>query len=155
MGSRPHRQIFAKVNAPVDKGIANLVSALSEFPTLCTLSSCEGGAFVTFRFGRTLAESSAFLCWLSRKLVRVNGAKLSAEWGGRTSVVFTLRCSPSAVQSAADAVRQAAMILDEQSCGSRCKVSGSSPRLLGRFPIRESCDELANLSALMLRDLRT
>ena len=47
---------MVKVNAPVDEGIASLVSALSEFDGLETLESCEGEAddrpaFVTFRFG--------------------------------------------------------------------------------------------------------
>ena len=40
----PHKQVWAKVNAPVDEGIAELVGALSEFPKLQTIESCQGDA---------------------------------------------------------------------------------------------------------------
>ena len=50
-----HRQTSIKVNAQVDEGVAELVSALSEISALETLESCQGGedrpAFVIFRFG--------------------------------------------------------------------------------------------------------
>jgi hypothetical protein len=51
-----HEQVWAKVNAPVDRGVADLVAALSEFPGLETVESCEGGAdrpaWICFRYGR-------------------------------------------------------------------------------------------------------
>src|SRR5579859_3630684 len=103
----PHPQVFARVNAPVDEGIADLVSALSDLPSLCTQSSCEGAAFVTFRFGRNLAEASTFLCCLSRRLVTVSGASITAQWGGRDTLVLTLRCHPSSVAAVAQIVRSA------------------------------------------------
>lgn len=51
-----HREIPVKVNAWADEGIADLVSALSEFDGLITLESCQGDAgereaFVIFRYG--------------------------------------------------------------------------------------------------------
>jgi len=50
-----HRQSWVKVNAPVDRGIQGLVAALSAFPSLETVESCEGnkghGAWVCFRYG--------------------------------------------------------------------------------------------------------
>ena len=51
-----HQEIPVKVNAWVDAGIADLVSALSEIDGLVTLESCQGdaerrNAFVMFRFG--------------------------------------------------------------------------------------------------------
>ena len=50
-----HRQTFVKVNAPVDEGIAELISTLSEIEGLETLESCEGDfetdAFIVFRLG--------------------------------------------------------------------------------------------------------
>jgi hypothetical protein len=51
-----HRKVFVKVNAWVDEGIADLVSALSEIEGLITLESCQGDtgtrdAFVSFRYG--------------------------------------------------------------------------------------------------------
>lgn len=58
-----HPQTWVKVNAPVDNGVAQLVSALSAIPDLETLESCQGDAdggpaFVLFRYGdwRTCAE---------------------------------------------------------------------------------------------------
>jgi hypothetical protein len=50
-----HREVPVKVNAWVDEGIADLVSALSEIDGLVTLESCQGdsgcSAFVIFQYG--------------------------------------------------------------------------------------------------------
>jgi hypothetical protein len=49
-----HKQVYTKVNAPVDRGISPLVSALSLFPKLQTIESCEdlnGWAWVAFTYG--------------------------------------------------------------------------------------------------------
>jgi hypothetical protein len=51
-----HQQTMVKVNAPVDEGIALLVSALSAIDDLETIESCQGHpgtgkAFVLFRLG--------------------------------------------------------------------------------------------------------
>jgi len=51
-----HREVPVKVNAWVDEGIADLVSALSQIEGLVTLESCQGDAgerdaFVVFRYG--------------------------------------------------------------------------------------------------------
>lgn len=50
-----HRQDWVKVNVRVDKGIIGVISALSSFPSLETIESCQGdnknGAWVCFRFG--------------------------------------------------------------------------------------------------------
>ncbi len=55
-----HRQVWVKVNAHVDEGIAGLITALSEFPALQTLESCQGGngepAYVCFGYGRYAAH---------------------------------------------------------------------------------------------------
>jgi hypothetical protein len=50
-----HAETFVKVNAAVDCGVAELVSALSDIDGLVTIESCEGQpgrakAFVIFRF---------------------------------------------------------------------------------------------------------
>ena len=37
-----HQTVWAKVNAPVDEGIAEVVELLSQIPGLQTLSSCQG-----------------------------------------------------------------------------------------------------------------
>ena len=46
-----HRQAWVKVNTQVDRGIAALIEALSIFPELRTLESCEG------------TEDSAWVCF--------------------------------------------------------------------------------------------
>lgn len=51
-----HRQVFVKVNAPVDVGISGIVESLSGFSELETIESCEGSAaewaWISFRYGR-------------------------------------------------------------------------------------------------------
>lgn len=49
-----HRQVWTKVNAPVDEGVRHLVEALSAFDGLQTVESCEdigGRAWVCFYVG--------------------------------------------------------------------------------------------------------
>ena len=50
-----HRQTWASVNVHVDEGVAGLVEALSLFPQLQTLESCEGAAhapaWICFLYG--------------------------------------------------------------------------------------------------------
>lgn len=53
----PHKQVFVKINAFVDAGVAQLVEVLSSFPSLQTTESCQGdeetlGAWVCFYYGR-------------------------------------------------------------------------------------------------------
>lgn len=43
MKTVPHKQVWVKVNAPVDEGVAELIKALSAFPKLATFQSCQGG----------------------------------------------------------------------------------------------------------------
>ena len=51
MGSRAgHKQVWVKVNAPVDEGVAPLVLALSEFEGVCTHESCQGGELAVVHF---------------------------------------------------------------------------------------------------------
>jgi hypothetical protein len=56
MVTEEHEQIWVKVNAPVDRGIASIVSALNSIEGLRTLDSCEGiaghkPAHVYFNYG--------------------------------------------------------------------------------------------------------
>ena len=50
-----HEQTWIKVNAPVDRRISGIISALGEFHSLESIESCEGteqrGAWVCFRYG--------------------------------------------------------------------------------------------------------
>jgi hypothetical protein len=54
--SSGHHQVWVKVNAPVDAGIAHVVEILNRIPGLQTLDSCEGipgkkPAHVYFNYG--------------------------------------------------------------------------------------------------------
>jgi hypothetical protein len=58
---KPHKQIWSKINAPVDEGIVELIGAMAMFPKLQTIESCQGEpAWVCFTYGmdgwRELAE---------------------------------------------------------------------------------------------------
>jgi hypothetical protein len=50
-----HEQSWIKVNAPVDRRISGIISALSEFQSLESIESCEGdeahSSWVCFRYG--------------------------------------------------------------------------------------------------------
>ena len=46
-----HKQVWVKVDALVDEGIAPLVLALTEFEGVRTYSSCQGGEFASVQFG--------------------------------------------------------------------------------------------------------
>lgn len=50
-----HEQAWVKVNAAVDRGVVGLVEALSLFPELETIESCEGSdgepAWICFHYG--------------------------------------------------------------------------------------------------------
>ena len=50
-----HEQVWVTVNAPVDKGVSGIISALSEFAGLETVESCESDierrSWVCFRYG--------------------------------------------------------------------------------------------------------
>lgn len=122
-----HRPTIVKVNAEVDEGIAPLVAALSEFPALRTLNSCEGAAFVDFRVNGTLEEQAVFLCWLSRQIIGLGN--LTAEWGGRDSLLYSLRCSPAAITSLASRIAQVSIALRSSICDKARKESGNSQAL--------------------------
>lgn len=51
-----HDQVYGKVNVPIDKGIINLINALSLFPQLQTIECCQGNsqspAWVSFYYGQ-------------------------------------------------------------------------------------------------------
>lgn len=50
-----HKQVWVKVNAPVDVDVKDLVTGLNAFPMLETVESCQGApgeaAWICFRYG--------------------------------------------------------------------------------------------------------
>ena len=82
-----HKQTWVKVNAPVDERIRELIEALSAFPKLQTIESCQGdentGAWVAFWYGEYWDTS-----WneLAIFVLGYLGPKLMSELGDRVSL---------------------------------------------------------------------
>ena len=82
-----HEQVWVKVNAPVDRGISELIRALSGFSRLRTVESCEGNnewAWVCFAYGEDRDEEP----WreLSDFVFGEIGPALVREFGSRLNV---------------------------------------------------------------------
>jgi hypothetical protein len=115
-----HEQVIVKVNAPVDRGVRPLVSALNEFPNVITCESCEGDgegmAFVSFRVEGDHQELADFVRNLSITIGndgRLTDASyaLALEWyaGGDTPLAY-LRVPRRQIAAIAEAVSSAAAI---------------------------------------------
>ncbi len=114
-----HEQVWVKVNAQADRGIAPLVQALNEFQGVMTVSSCEGDAdheaYVSFTAGEDWQRTGDFIQRLSAALGQAPGLcdratfALCLEWylGGKTPVAY-LRMPTHHVPLLAAAVRDAA-----------------------------------------------
>jgi len=81
-----HDQVWIKVNAPVDSGIAALIAALSAFPKLQTIESCQGingWAWVCFVYGKHWEKP-----WqeLADFVLGFLGPRLAQELGDRIRV---------------------------------------------------------------------
>ena len=149
-----HQQICVKVNTPVDSGVAHLVEALSSFPELCTLSSCQGAAFVSFRLERPICDQALFLCWFRRNLA--SEATISAEWGGQATLLFTLRCHPASITLVSSAVTKIGYLWRSLLDDNPCKEFDNSQTSLTRLSKWRRHDPLASpIADLMWRDLCT
>jgi hypothetical protein len=107
-----HHEVPVKVNAWVDEGVADLVTALSEIDGLVTLESCQGepaqrNAFVMFRFGswRNCGE-----LLFDRLLAAMDGdlrADISLSLVGYdpTNCLGRISLPPEAVRSVATLIR--------------------------------------------------
>jgi hypothetical protein len=108
-----HGQTAVKVNALVDEGIADLVSALSEIRGLMTIESCQGDlggsdAFVIFRFG-DWRQSGEFL--FERLLPAMSpdlrsAVSLRLQAYDADTAVGSMTVDPSAVPALARCVRE-------------------------------------------------
>jgi hypothetical protein len=77
-----HPQVWVKVNAPVDKGVAELISALSLFSKLQTIESCQGDkgrAWVCFTYGQNWKDLSDFVLGFL-------GPEIAREFGDRVDI---------------------------------------------------------------------
>lgn len=78
-----HRQVWVKVNAQVDAGIASLIEALNSFQGVRTVESCEGNgdsAWLCFDCGE---QDWSALCEFVFKVI---GPSLMAEFGDRINL---------------------------------------------------------------------
>lgn len=127
-----HKQIFVKVNVEVDEGIAPVVSALSLFPELWTLGSCQGffnkdgserkAANVFFMYGHNKPHSwksaAEFVFgFLAPKLIELvdDDASIAMELGYGYQATFTLRIRPTAIKGTAEAIRRVYALWIEES----------------------------------------
>ena len=114
---RPHKQVWVKVNAPVDEEVADVVEALSAFPDLCTFSSCQGYdpktdfACVYFCCGTDRRDvTAAFTCKLAPLLcANTRGdaeIELNWQWINPDRAIATLK-----VQGGEEGRRRVARVL--------------------------------------------
>ena len=84
-----------KINARVDSKISILIHALSKFPKLCTISSCEGreegGTYVQFKYGDNYKEAADFFMYLAP--YRANECTFYMEWDDRDSLYIWIKTS--------------------------------------------------------------
>jgi hypothetical protein len=82
-----HEQVWVKVNTTVDKGISPLITALSAFPKLQTVESCQkisnGWAWVLFTYGEEGEQN-----WepLARFVFGFLGPEIVKELGDRVKI---------------------------------------------------------------------
>ncbi len=95
-----HKQKFIKVNAPVDEGVADLVTALSAFARLQTISSCQGSqdrpARILFIYG--CYEGRHFWRELAEFVLGFFGPALVREVGDRATVYLQV-CESGLIQA--------------------------------------------------------
>lgn len=135
-----HLQRWVKVNAPVDEGIADLILALSGFPYLRTVESCQGGAnqpsWVCFTYGdsppQTWQDTAAFVLGsLGPSLVQEVGDRVSVilRVTEYRAVIAELTVQPGAMPRTVKALRKLARRYQE-----RPAVELSGPSQLRRCP---------------------
>lgn len=116
-GMEAHEQVWVKVNARVDRGVREIVAALSLFPDLQTIESCEGNpgeaAWLCFSYGSRRhgcwEETASFvLGFLAPKLHQKVGDSIrltirACEYGD-VLVDLSVRhgCIPTVAQAIAD-----------------------------------------------------
>jgi len=119
---RRHPTVVVKVNAPVDRGIAPLVMALSELPELLTIDSCQGGnglpAYVYLRYSGQFIYRGADEDELRvfSRLAKALAAKcqdgglyaLCLEWCSGDAPLGHLKCAPKDVPRLAKLVHSVA-----------------------------------------------
>ncbi len=115
-----HNEVWVKVNARCDQGVAPLVIALNEIAGLTTVDSCEDGAwgaYVFFTYGDDWQELAALMQDISTGVSGLNlpcGYTLSLEWlGSNDRPRAQISLEPRDVPVVADALRKLAPTLND------------------------------------------
>lgn len=131
-----HQQTIVGVNTKVDVGVANLVKALSGFPKLMTVESCEGGkdtgAFVIFNYGANWRELVEFVfSFFGPQLAKRIGddAGVIVVYGHGGSVRVNLTTRPGATDRTSAAIVN--MVNSEAEGGfDACETKLVGPRII-------------------------
>src|ERR1700733_8971881 len=96
-----HEQVWVKVNAPVDAGIAEVVSLLNKIDGLETLQSCQGfpdeaPAYVYFRCGEWEEVCRFAFTRLAPALPQIEDVSVSVEVFGGSTPTGKIRFSAEA-----------------------------------------------------------
>jgi len=112
-----HKETLVKVNAWVDEGVCDLVSALNELPNVETLDSCEddaGSARVYFRFRGTPWENLKRVHELAVSLENEDRVgcqyDISVEYRGDCNPIVRIATAPANVKLLAAAVRASVLV---------------------------------------------
>jgi hypothetical protein len=110
-----HKQVFVRVNARVDAGMAGVVTALNEIRGLQTVESCEGevggkAAYVYFWFGDWQQLSKLCFLEIAPRLAGRAGAdcKVSVEVLDESRPTGKIEFSAEAAEQVVEALRQLA-----------------------------------------------
>jgi hypothetical protein len=112
-----HQQVWVKVNTQVDRGIAELVQALSSFPGLRTIESCESSSdsvWVCFDYGdcgwRPLAE--CVFDMIGPKLMAAFGDRVCLNLGIAESGAYRaeMTVNKSIISAVSEAVKQLSVL---------------------------------------------
>lgn len=136
-------QRWTKVNAPVDIGIEGIVDALSQFPQLETIESCEGGGekgpWVCFRYGKYwenpwIELADFVLGYLAPGLVAAVGDDVSVriQVTASAQIFGEMSVRPGAAPRVEDALR----VLARDTIASRPRNSGCCGDRSDTFPAR-------------------
>ena len=114
-----HKQVYLKVNAECDEGIAPLVAALNAIDGVITVDSCENdvwGACVFFTFGRDWRDLACLLQELSSLMSTLQipcGYSLQMQWlGSNCKPRAQLLMEPEHVVYIADGIQRIAASLN-------------------------------------------
>ncbi len=135
--SSGHRRVWVRVNAPVDEGVAPLVSLLSSVPGLETVDSCEGihhktEAYVYFYLGNWQEICQFAFGVIAPAVRKVETASVAVEVFGDSSPMGKISSKAAALPRLIAALEEALVI--RRSSGSSDDTARTEPRSLRECP---------------------